>query len=701
MIVHFTKSNKYVIMNNERGGALCFLSKVTKHVLSSVRKKNGGKEEMLKKAISWLLVLALLCSGGVLFVFAEGQPANDAEAVTAGYHFKVTEQDGTVTYGKFAASGDDKVLNSVESGSTVTLIQDVGVDPTNPDKLAETMVYLNGTYTIDGNGHSMNVRFRSDATANVTVKNANLLVKLGDGKWGNFYQINANNSCTFDACTFVIDGKPNNAVIIPRGNLTLKDSSFKYVTTSSQAIFFNETNNYVNLINTTFDLSEAPNAKIGVIVGVNNKYHTQFAMMMKMVNEAADGSTLSLADDFTVEGTGNGKRFELSKKLTVEGNGHVVKAASGFNDKLAYFLTGADVVIRNLNFTQSASGQSAVQVQSGATVTVENSTLSCEGSVPYGVVILCGKLILNSGAKIITKNADGVGVRMHAANSELIVNDGAEITTVGNTFKADASTPTTITINGGKITTGKIMWGGNKAGLTLIINGGVFISQSEESLIAMYNSNAPVVKILGGNFTAKKIVSEENKISAIGGTIVFNEQMIYRAPTEKEFKNNDVTLRLPNGGVASRNNAGIRFTTVVDKAWYDAMVAAGVTVVRTGTLIAPKAFVDAAGAFTPEALKAAEKLYLDIGNNGWYNGTSADDFYFYYGNMVNLSAASISGELAGIGYMVVTVEGLGTFTVYGTQKNGTVKDIAAKMLAGGSFDSAQTAVLEFFRGSAE
>lgn len=127
------------------------------------------------------------------------------------------------------------------------------------------------------------------------------------------------------------------------------------------------------------------------------------------------------------------------------------------------------------------------------------------------------------------------------------------------------------------------------------------------------------------------------------------------------------------------------------------MLAAGVTVVKTGTLVAPKAFVDAAGAFTPEALAAADKLYLDIVNDGWYNGSSDDDFYFYYGNMVKLSAASISGELAGIGYMVVTVEGLGTFTVYGTQQSGIVSVIAAGMTG---TDAAQNEILEFFRGSA-
>ena len=55
---------------------------------------------MLKKTISWLLILALLCSCCMLSVFST-EPTSDEEAKTQGYHFKVTASDGTVTYGKF------------------------------------------------------------------------------------------------------------------------------------------------------------------------------------------------------------------------------------------------------------------------------------------------------------------------------------------------------------------------------------------------------------------------------------------------------------------------------------------------------------------------------------------------------------------------------------------------------------------------
>ena len=68
------------------------------------------------------------------------------------------------------------------------------------------------------------------------------------------------------------------------------------------------------------------------------------------------------------------------------------------------------------------------------------------------------------------------------------------------------------------------------------------------------------------------------------------------------------------------------------------------------------------------------------------------------GVIVKLSAATVSGELVGIGYVTVTVEGLGTFTIYGNQLNAKVSELAASWNAN---DEAQQNVLNFFRGNAD
>lgn len=306
----------------------------------------------------------------------------------------------------------------------------------------------------------------------------------------------------------------------------------------------------------------------------------------------------------------------------------------------------------------------------------ENLTIDGNG---HTLSVSSGGWLIRAEKNVTMRN---LTVVQNGTGFAMQINEGATVTLENAFLKGTNATSTAAVLRGALIL---------NAGSKILAANGFLADMGKPSLIV--NRGAEI------NVSGKLFSSEAGSPSKTinGGTFTIGGKLLYRDPTADEFKNNDVTLRLPNGGVATKNNSGIRFTTVVDKAWYEAMLAAGVTVEKTGTLVAPKAFVDAAGAFTPEALEAAGKLYLDIVNDGWYNGTSGDSFYYYYGNMVKLSAASINGELSGIGYMVVTVEGLGTFTVYGTQKNGIVSEIAAKKTAE---DDAQQAILDFFRGSA-
>ncbi len=649
---------------------------------------------MLKKTISWLLILALLCSCCMLSVFAT-EPTSDEEAKAQGYHFKVTASDGTVTYGKFnetvAADGSrDGAFAKVASGSTVTLLTDATV---------EKELHLNGVYTIDGAGKTLNARLRSDSgSANVTVRNVTFDVTL-TSKNGYFYQLNAGNKCVFETCTFDIKGEPSAAVFVPRGEMTFTNSTFKYTSEGDKPVFFNnnEAGNGATVIGTSFDLTGAPNAMVGLGGGVNNRYYTRFADAM---SAAKEGDTVTLFADYKA-GKNDHERFIISKNVIFDGNGHTVSLKT---DSYALrFDSTAEV--RNLNIVQTGAG-AAMQVNAGATATVRDSSVKCTVRTPYGTVIVNGKLILESGTKVISEGdtPDGtmsVGFRMHSPNAELIVNDGTEITTVGNTFKANAATPTTITINGGKITTARWMWESNAAGHTLTIRGGTFISTSQSDLINLYGSTKPTINLLGGTYTVKKIIAE-NMVDTIGGTITLNGKVIFRGPTPEEFKNTEASIYMPSGNVATKNNSGVQFTTKVDKNWYDAITATeGVTINSMGTLIVPKSYVDAAnGVFTKEAIEAAGKqCKVDIVNSGWYNAetAAADGFYFYAGVLVKLSAATVSGELVGIGYVTVTVEGLGTFTIYGNQMNAKVSGLAASWSAN---DDAQQAVLNFFRGNA-
>ena len=578
---------------------------------------------MLKKTISWLLILALLCSCCMLSVFAT-EPTSDEEAKAQGYHFKVTASDGTVTYGKFnetvAADGArDGAFANVASGSTITLLTNATI---------ERELHLNGVYTIDGAGKTLNARLRSDSgSANVTVKNVTFDVTLTTSN-GYFYQLNAGNKCVFENCTFDIDGEPGAGLFVQRGDLTIADSSFTYTTSSRKPVFFQEDAlKEAKLPNTTFNLDNATNAKIGLPAGVNGTY---YRYLKNAMDNAKAGNTIYLLEDYA--STANDRdRLYIDKQVTVDGNGHTVTANyPGYAVRVNGNIKG--VVIRNLNIVQNGEG-AALQMNAGSSATIEKSVIQCTGKTDR-VMVMRGSLVLGSGTKVLggdtEKNLVANGFRMDNSDANMTIQSGVEINVSGKLYEVEGT-----------------------------------------------------VKVNGGSFT-------------VGGKVLFRE------PTAAEFQNTEASIYMPSGNVATKNNSGVQFTTKVDKNWYDAIAAMeGVTINSMGTLIVPKSYVDAAnGVFTKEAIEAAGKqCKVDIVNSGWYNAetAAADGFYFYAGVLVKLSAATVSGELVGIGYVTVTVEGLGTFTIYGNQLNAKVSELAASWRAN---DDAQQAVLNFFRGNA-
>lgn len=645
---------------------------------------------MLKKGASWLLLLSLLCSCFWILP-ASAEPASDADAAAQGYQAKYTASDGMVKYFRFDAVDSNQrstMPADVPEGGTVELIADVTIG---------FELLLNGSYTIDGKGHTLTGAFRTDGSgADITIRDLNVvLTTLGAGN-NYLYQLNAGNACVFEDCTFTVTGTPVFAVIIPRGELTMRNCGFIYTSEGAQPVFLPESDNQAVLENTAFDLSGAPNATMGLVAGAGNRYYNSWT---KALNAASEGGTVTLLDNITVTGTDD--RLIVSKAITLDGNGKTVSGSTG-SYLVRFDATGT---MKNLTVLQTGAA-AAMQVNAGATATVEHSVIRCTTTSDIGTIVVQGggKLILDNGAQVISEGSaangtQSVGVRMNQAGSELVVNEGASITTVGNSFKANITNESKITINGGTVTTDRHMWeaaGDNRC--TLIITGGTFVSNhAADALICVFGSKDQTVRLLGGNFTAPKIIDTEGALAELGGTVVHNGEVIFNEPMADDIENPNVDIRLPDGNAATLGNSGIRFETRVEKAWLDAMTEAGVTV-ATGTLIAAKASVEAAGAFTAEALEAAGKTYLDIANEGWYNVDAEDDFYQFYGTMVNLQESSLTGELSGIGYVTLTVPGLGSFTFYGDELTGIVRDLAADVTAQ---DDAQTAVLNFFRGIAD
>ena len=125
------------------------------------------------------------------------------------------------------------------------------------------------------------------------------------------------------------------------------------------------------------------------------------------------------------------------------------------------------------------------------------------------------------------------------------------------------------------------------------------------------------------------------------------------------LKVNNVPNKLTNGAsirLASGNTSGIRFESTVDMNLYNKMVAlAGKENVKLGTLIVPKDYLEDGTAFTIDALKAANKKYLDIAKteSKWQN----EEKGIYTAAMINIKEANFDRSFAARGYMKVTVNG--------------------------------------------
>ncbi len=194
---------------------------------------------MLKRVFA-IVMVAVMLLGCMIPAAAEDNapPANDAEAVAAGYHAKYVE-DGVTKYIKFAAkpsavSGDNRnsELSVVPAGGTVTLLTDVTIG---------FELLLNGKYTVEGNGKTVNGAIRSDSgSANVILQNLTL---NSPAKFGNvnayLYQINAGNVCTFKNCTVNINGTPSFGAVIAFGTLNFENTVINYTTEGTKPLFYN------------------------------------------------------------------------------------------------------------------------------------------------------------------------------------------------------------------------------------------------------------------------------------------------------------------------------------------------------------------------------------------------------------------------------------------------------------------------------
>ena len=424
---------------------------------------------------------------------------------------------------------------------------------------------------------------------------------------------------------------------------------------------------------------------------------------------AANGKTLTLIADIDA---GDVAR-NISSACIIDGNGYTITV----NRSGILFNIHEDCTVVNLTAVNEGVG-GVLQITDGGTLTVRNSTLRNPNPIQWGTVIVQnGALILDTGAKILVEGAVGTDRRSsgvylqnnkpdNGGTATCEVRQGAEIRTTGNTFTINnnGTSVTTVTVQGGTIVTGRRVWASFHAGYSIRINGGSITSESTSDPMFLVRDEAgdagsSTVEINGGSFSGSTRLIDAQDYSGLrlSGRILWNNRVLYAAPADGDIAVPAAGLRLPGGGSASRDSAGLRFESRIDLEWLSALDSELVTV-STGTLILP-AMLLKEGALSPAAI--AREQNLNLTNDGWLNaGTAgADGYVAFCGSMVGLSEQSLTGEIAGATWVTLTIADVGSYTFWSAPTVAVVRDLALAYDDAGA-DSAQAAVLEWFRGTA-
>ncbi len=170
----------------------------------------------------------------------------------------------------------------------------------------------------------------------------------------------------------------------------------------------------------------------------------------------------------------------------------------------------------------------------------------------------------------------------------------------------------------------------------------------------------------------------------------------------------DILTSVPGASIRLSNPSGLRFGSKVDTAKLTYLTEfAGAKVEDQGTIIAPASYMNAAGAFTKEALdqlKTAGKVstaYLDVKFDGVYfsgdKGFDASNGSYMVGSIVKILKDNINREFAGAAYIELAIGG-NTYSIYADAQVRSVMNVAASALEDdkAEWTDAQIAILEAY-----
>ena len=247
-------------------------------------------------------------------------------------------------------------------------------------------------------------------------------------------------------------------------------------------------------------VSAADNFTDGDIIGDDGKSSTDLKIL---IDEAPDASEISLEDDYTdYEGC-----VEITKALTVNGNGHTIDAENGGK---IFYIASDNVILKNITFINGFlrdGDGAAIYINANNTliencIFKDNGIFSSTGS-PYGGAIYCnGNLtIINS----IFENNNVMGIDIYS-NGGAVYCDG-DLTVTNSSFISNSvdgnggAVYSTGTVNISDSTfksntaSGHYISGGAISACTVNADNSVFINNKAEASSGWHDTNASA---LGG-----------------------------------------------------------------------------------------------------------------------------------------------------------------------------------------------------------
>jgi len=143
-----------------------------------------------------------------------------------------------------------------------------------------------------------------------------------------------------------------------------------------------------------------------------------FTELQDKINNAEDGSTITLENNYTYDNSFKGEYISIAKNITVDGNGYTIDA----KDALKIFnINATDVVLNNIVFVNAASNDGiGSAIYSAGDLTVVNCSFSRNFAEEGGAIYSDGSLIVE--ASNFTDNvAHWMGGGAIYANGDLTV----------------------------------------------------------------------------------------------------------------------------------------------------------------------------------------------------------------------------------------------------------------------------------------